>query len=170
MRWQQQQLELRIRWEIVCPAVGHHTRPSIVKDLDKETVRQGVISPSALYIRLYSRSVLIRPTEHQRLFYCMSKIDPTRWTSYIYRLAISCHLFTKLRHLHETDILSDQYLTLNKSLFSSSPHLLFFPFHFLFCDKPRKTDARKQSIKGHGPRTVQQEPDSNMVQAAVGCI
>lgn len=33
--------------------LGIMTRPNVVEDLDKETMRQGAISPDALYIRLY---------------------------------------------------------------------------------------------------------------------
>ncbi|KAG0057934.1 hypothetical protein BGZ89_001729 [Linnemannia elongata] len=113
------------------------TRPSVVNDLEKEIVRQGVISSDALYFRLYN-SILnagyhLQDEDHVHLgqflfdrqntkdaLDCLDKIDPTRWTGHIYRLAISCHLFTKPRHLHEAEILFDQYLTHNKSLSSSS--------------------------------------------------
>ncbi|KAF8931358.1 hypothetical protein BGZ47_011872 [Haplosporangium gracile] len=115
--------------------LGIMTRSSVAEDLSKETLRQGVISLDTLYIRLY-KAILnagyhLQDEDHVRLgqflfdrqntgdaLYCLNKIDSTRWTNHIYRLAISCHLFTKPRHLHEAEILLDQYLTHNKALSS----------------------------------------------------
>ncbi|KAF9147852.1 hypothetical protein BG015_010437 [Linnemannia schmuckeri] len=117
--------------------LGIMTRPSVAEELSKETLRQGVITLDTLYIRLY-KAILnagyqLQDEDHVRLgqflfdrqntedaLYCLDKIDLTRWTSHIYRLAISCHLFTKPRHLHEAEILLDQYLAHNKALSSSS--------------------------------------------------
>ncbi|KAG0284185.1 hypothetical protein BGZ96_011452 [Linnemannia gamsii] len=113
------------------------TRPVVAEGLTKETLRQGDLSPDTLYIRLY-KAILnagyhLQDEEHVCLaqfllscqntedaLFCLAKVDSTQWTSHIYRLAISCHLFTKPRHLHEAEILLDQYLAHNKSL-SSSP-------------------------------------------------
>ncbi|KAG0219320.1 hypothetical protein BGX33_003595 [Mortierella sp. NVP41] len=112
--------------------LGIMIQASVAGGLDKETLRQGVFSPVSLYIRLYmtiqNAGYHLQNEDHiglgQFLFdrqntedalFCLNKIDTSRWTSHTYRLAISCHLFSKPRHLHEAEILFDQYLAHNKS-------------------------------------------------------
>ncbi|KAF9102387.1 hypothetical protein BGX29_004649 [Mortierella sp. GBA35] len=111
--------------------LGIMIQASVAGGLDKETLRQGVFSPVSLYIRLYmaiqNAGYHLQNEDHiglgQFLFdrqntedalFCLNKIDTSRWTSHTYRLAI-CHLFSKSRHLHEAEILFDQYLAHNKS-------------------------------------------------------
>lgn len=43
---------------------------------------------------------------------CINKIDPARWNGPTYRAAISGHLFSRPRHLHEANHVLDQYLSL----------------------------------------------------------
>ncbi|KAG0280551.1 hypothetical protein BGZ95_009674 [Linnemannia exigua] len=118
--------------------LGIMMRIEVAEDLAKETMRQGVISPDLLYFRLYmaveNAGFQLQDEVHYRLaqfffdrqntedaLHCLTHIELTRWTSPIYRLAISCHLFSTPRHLHEAEILLDQYLAHNKAQSSSSP-------------------------------------------------
>ncbi|KAF9899780.1 hypothetical protein EC991_008333 [Linnemannia zychae] len=118
--------------------LGAMTKAEVAEGLEKETLRQGVISPGTLYIRLYNAVLKagyqLQDDDHVRLgqfFFerqntedalnCLAKIESTRWTSAIYRLAISCHLYSTPRHLHEAEILLDQYLAHNKAQSSSFP-------------------------------------------------
>ncbi|KAF9200029.1 hypothetical protein BGZ49_009774 [Haplosporangium sp. Z 27] len=103
------------------------TRSSISNVLSLETTRQGTVTPEVLYLKLYDAiqqagyslqdqdhlQMCQFLLEHQRTedaLVCLNKIDPRSWNSAVYRASITCHLFSKPRHLHEAEIVLDKYL------------------------------------------------------------
>ncbi|GJJ75338.1 hypothetical protein EMPS_07696 [Entomortierella parvispora] len=101
------------------------TAPVMSESLTKEIERQGAMTADALYLQLYQAIVgagfPLRDDDHvqvaQFLFdrqrmeealACLQTID--EWYGAVFRTAISCHLFSKPRHLHEAEVLLDRYL------------------------------------------------------------
>ncbi|KAF9294847.1 hypothetical protein BGZ74_011076 [Mortierella antarctica] len=105
------------------------TQKDIADRLGQETVRQGDLTPEALYIQLYSgilahyhfqikdhvllsQHLLDRQKPDDALS-CLNNIDRSQWTATVFRTGINCHLFSNPRQIHEADVLLEQYLALN---------------------------------------------------------
>ncbi|KAF9353997.1 hypothetical protein BGX26_008247 [Mortierella sp. AD094] len=103
------------------------TRSGIVEALSKDSLRQGAVTPEALYLKLYDAiqdaGYNLQDQDHLHMcqflldhqgtedaLVCLNKIDSGRWNSPIYRASITCHLFSKPRHLHEAEIVLYRYL------------------------------------------------------------
>ncbi|KAG0369731.1 hypothetical protein BC939DRAFT_500218 [Gamsiella multidivaricata] len=103
-------------------------RCNVAEALAQEATRQRNINPTALYLQLYNAiqnaGYELQDTDHLQIcqfllekqsaeeaLLCLSKINPARWIDATYRTAISCHLFSNPRHLHEAEVILDQYLT-----------------------------------------------------------
>ncbi|KAF9115620.1 hypothetical protein BGX27_007199 [Mortierella sp. AM989] len=130
------------------------TRSSIAEALSQEIAQQGTVSPEALYLKLYNaiqdagytlqdqdhlqmcQFLLDRQTIEEATI-CLNKIDSRRWNSAIYRASITCHLFSKPRHLHEAEVVLDRYLEHIKM-----PLLLF-----LNTNKPNSNPTLEQSYR-----------------------
>ncbi|KAF9192574.1 hypothetical protein BGZ50_008405 [Haplosporangium sp. Z 11] len=114
------------------------TRGTITHVFSKEVKRQGDISPNSLYLKLYSAmqnaGIQLQDSDHRRacqfLFDqhntedalgCLNRIDPLRWNSITYRAAISCHLFSKPRHLYEAEVLLSRYIAHNRASYQHLP-------------------------------------------------
>ncbi|KAF9382138.1 hypothetical protein CPC16_009503 [Podila verticillata] len=106
------------------------TQKNVADLLGQETVRQGDLTPEALYLQLYSSVLtanyhfqikdhvllsqyLIDRQKFDDAISCLNNIDRLQWTAIVFRTAINCHLFSKPRQIHEADVLLDQYLNLN---------------------------------------------------------
>ncbi|KAF9438371.1 hypothetical protein BGZ76_008282 [Entomortierella beljakovae] len=103
------------------------TRSYIVDALSKETMQQDAISPEDLYLKLYNAiqgaGYNLQDQDHLNMcqyllgsqctdeaLACLDRIDSKRWNSQIYRASITCHLFSKPRHLHEAGLILNKYL------------------------------------------------------------
>ncbi|KAF9130318.1 hypothetical protein BGW39_003243 [Mortierella sp. 14UC] len=95
--------------------LGIMTRAEVAEGLEKETLRQGNDDHVRLGQFLFDRQ------NTEDALYCLTKVESTRWTSPVYRLAISCLPYSKPRHLHEAEILLDQCLDHNKAQSSAFP-------------------------------------------------
>ncbi|KAG0091293.1 hypothetical protein BGZ92_001027 [Podila epicladia] len=105
------------------------THKNIADRLGQETVRQGDLTPEALYIQLYSgilahyhfqikdhvllSQYLLDRQKPDDALSCLNNIDRSQWTATVFRTGINCHLFSKPRQIHEADVLLEQYLALN---------------------------------------------------------
>ncbi|KAG0204777.1 hypothetical protein BGX28_003394 [Mortierella sp. GBA30] len=109
------------------------TRHSTAERLANEAHRQGIITPSALYFQFYNAiqcagyqleddlhllvsRFLLDHNDAENALSCLGRIDPKGWIGVTYRTAISCHLFSKPRHLHEAQVLLDKYLLHSRAL------------------------------------------------------
>ncbi|KAG0334549.1 hypothetical protein BG000_008233 [Podila horticola] len=104
------------------------TQKDIADRLGQETVRQGDLTPEALYLQLYSgilASYNLQIKDHVLLsqylldrhkpddaLSCLSNIDRSQWTTAVFRIGINSHLCSKPRQIHEADVLLEQYLAL----------------------------------------------------------
>ncbi|KAG0036504.1 hypothetical protein BGZ82_004131 [Podila clonocystis] len=105
------------------------TQKTVADRLGQETVRQGDLTPEALYLQLYSgilANYRLQIKDHVLLgqylldrqkfddaLSCLSNIDRPQWTAAVFRTGINCHLLSKPRQIHEADVLLEQYLALN---------------------------------------------------------
>ncbi|KAK3806781.1 MAG: hypothetical protein J3Q66DRAFT_358462 [Benniella sp.] len=106
-------------------------RSNVAEGLEKETLRQGIMSPEALYTQFYgsiqqagydledgAHLAMARYWVERRKIEeaqeCLAHIDPAAWTGPVYREAITCLLFSKPRHLQEAESLLKKYIESTK--------------------------------------------------------
>ncbi|KAG0026207.1 hypothetical protein BGZ81_006552 [Podila clonocystis] len=105
------------------------TQKNVADRLGQETVRQGDLTPEALYLQLYSGILakyrlqikdhvlmcqyLLDRQKFDDALSCLNNIDRPQWTAAVFRTGINCHLLSKPRQIHEADVLLEQYLALN---------------------------------------------------------
>ncbi|KAF9349222.1 hypothetical protein BGX26_012437 [Mortierella sp. AD094] len=102
-------------------------RSVIAEGLSKEVLRQGVMSPDALFSQFYGS---IQQAGYEMEDYahlsmakywverntieeaqdCLSRIDSSRWNGPVYREAITCLLYSKPRHLQEAESMLQKYI------------------------------------------------------------
>ncbi|KAG0064637.1 hypothetical protein BGZ90_002112 [Linnemannia elongata] len=102
-------------------------KSEVADSLGKETLRQGVMAPEELYAQLYGSiqqagydlqdeahlSMAQYWTDRKKIEEaqeCIYRIEPSRWTSSVYRAAITCHLFAKPRQSQEAEGLLQKYI------------------------------------------------------------
>ncbi|KAI1319144.1 hypothetical protein EDD11_004787 [Mortierella claussenii] len=102
-------------------------RSKVAEDLGKETLRQGVMSAEALYTQFYGSiqqagydlednahiSMAQYWMDHKKIEEaqeCLGRVEPARWTGPAYRLAITCLLFSKPRHIQDAETLLQKYV------------------------------------------------------------
>ncbi|KAF9148213.1 hypothetical protein BG015_010068 [Linnemannia schmuckeri] len=102
-------------------------RSDVAEGLGKETLRQGVMAPEELYAQLYGSiqqagydlqddahlSMAQYWTDRKKIEEaqeCIHRIEASRWTSAVYRAAITCHLFAKPRQSQEAEVLLQKYV------------------------------------------------------------
>ncbi|KAG0254968.1 hypothetical protein BG011_005410 [Mortierella polycephala] len=102
-------------------------RSSVERGLDKEILQQGIMAPEALYSQFYGSvqqagyeledgahlamaQYWIDHKKMEEALDCISRIDNAGWTGPTYRAAITCHLFSKPRQVHEAEALLQTYI------------------------------------------------------------
>ncbi|KAI8597955.1 hypothetical protein EDD21DRAFT_356799 [Dissophora ornata] len=102
-------------------------RSNIAESLEKETLRQGIMSSEALYTQFYGSiqqagydledeahlamaQYWIRHKKFEEAQDCLGHIESVQWTGPAYREAITCLLFSKPRHVLEAETLLQKYL------------------------------------------------------------
>ncbi|KAF9910674.1 hypothetical protein EC991_005980, partial [Linnemannia zychae] len=102
-------------------------KPDVADSLGKETLRQGVMAPEELYAQFYGSveqagyelqddahlSMAQYWTDRKKIEEaqeCLYRIEPSQWTSSVYRAAITCHLFAKPRQSQEAEGLLQKYI------------------------------------------------------------
>ncbi|KAF9132700.1 hypothetical protein BGW39_011563 [Mortierella sp. 14UC] len=102
-------------------------KSDVADSLGKETLRQGVMAPEELYAQFYGSveqagyelqddahlSMAQYWTDRKKIEEaqeCLHRIEPSRWTSSVYRAAITCHLFAKPRQSQEAEGLLQKYI------------------------------------------------------------
>ncbi|KAF9190949.1 hypothetical protein BGZ50_009733 [Haplosporangium sp. Z 11] len=100
---------------------------SVRKGLDKEILQQGIMGPEALYSQFYGSvqqagyeledgahlamaQYWISHKKMEEALDCISRINNAGWTGPAYRAAITCHLFSKPRQVHEAEALLQTYI------------------------------------------------------------
>ncbi|KAF9137122.1 hypothetical protein BGX30_010536 [Mortierella sp. GBA39] len=102
-------------------------KSEVADSLGKETLRQGVMAPEELYAQLYGSiqqagydlqddahlSMAQYWTDRKKIEEaqeCIYRIEPSQWTSSVYRAAITCHVFAKPRQTQEAEGLLQKYI------------------------------------------------------------
>ncbi|KAG0277824.1 hypothetical protein BGZ95_005267 [Linnemannia exigua] len=102
-------------------------KSDVAENLAKETLRQGVMAPEELYAQFYGSvqqagydlqddahlSMAQYWTDRKKIEEaqeCIHRIEFSRWTSLVYRAAITCHLFAKPRQSQEAEGLLQKYI------------------------------------------------------------
>ncbi|KAG0260447.1 hypothetical protein BG011_001883 [Mortierella polycephala] len=151
------------------------TRSTIAHGLSKEVIHQGAISPNSLYLKLYNAmqnaGIQLQDIDHHRacqfLFDqyntedalgCLNRIDPSRWNSTTYRAAISCHLFSKPRHLYEAEVLFSRYLAHSRA---SYQRLLMGKPRLTFAHQPQADQDEEQAKRAMIKKWFKLQMDSS---------
>ncbi|ORZ11702.1 hypothetical protein BCR41DRAFT_356787 [Lobosporangium transversale] len=94
-------------------------RSNIAEELGKEILRQGVMSPEAMFTRydledgahIAMAQYWIERKKFDEAQDCLGRIEPVRWTGPVYRNMITCLLFSRPRQLQEAESLLQKYIS-----------------------------------------------------------
>ncbi|KAG0211288.1 hypothetical protein BGX28_008233 [Mortierella sp. GBA30] len=139
-------------------------RVNVVESLSKETVRQGIMSPEALYSQFYGSirqaGYDLQSEAHLSMAQywinrksideaqdCISNIDTALWTGAVYRAAITCLLFSRPRQLQEAEALLQKYIKVSDSKNADGATLRVKTWYRLQLDASKWEDIKAQYEK-----------------------